>query len=70
MQECRQYRYWDAVSKGLDLPGMLADLGTAPAGAVVILHACAHNPTGGWSGARWLQLIIQVWILQGSNGSR
>jgi len=45
-KECRQYRYWDAVSKGLDLPGMLADLGMAPAGAVVILHACAHNPTG------------------------
>jgi len=45
-QECRQYRYWDAATKGLDLAGMLADLGAAPPGAVVILHACAHNPTG------------------------
>jgi aspartate aminotransferase len=25
---------------------MLEDLGEAPAGAAVILHACAHNPTG------------------------
>lgn len=44
--DLRQYRYWDPASKGLDLSGMLEDLGSAPAGAVVILHACAHNPTG------------------------
>lgn len=25
---------------------MLADLEEAPEGAVIILHACAHNPTG------------------------
>lgn len=25
---------------------MLEDLSNAPEGAVVILHACAHNPTG------------------------
>jgi aspartate/tyrosine/aromatic aminotransferase len=25
---------------------MLEDLGAAPSGAVVLLHACAHNPTG------------------------
>ncbi len=26
--------------------GLLADLSAAPPGAVVLLHACAHNPTG------------------------
>jgi aspartate aminotransferase len=26
--------------------GMLEDLQSAPQGAVVVLHACAHNPTG------------------------
>eukprot|EP00983_Pelagomonas_calceolata_P126423 1161301-Pelagomonas_calceolata.AAC.23 len=26
--------------------GLMADLGSAEPGAVVILHACAHNPTG------------------------
>ncbi|KAH8260993.1 hypothetical protein KR044_001846, partial [Drosophila immigrans] len=40
------YRYWDQDKRQLDLNGMLADLEQAPEGAVVILHACAHNPTG------------------------
>lgn len=26
--------------------GLLEDLRSAPAGAIVLLHACAHNPTG------------------------
>jgi len=26
--------------------GMLEDLGAAPPGAIVVLQACAHNPTG------------------------
>lgn len=26
--------------------GLLEDLNRAPDGAVVLLHACAHNPTG------------------------
>lgn len=28
------------------MPGLLEDLGSAPSGAIVLLHACAHNPTG------------------------
>ena len=44
--DLRQYRYWDAENRNLDFSGMLEDLGEAPSGAVVILHACAHNPTG------------------------
>lgn len=28
------------------LAGMLEDLKAAPDGAVILLHACAHNPTG------------------------
>jgi aspartate aminotransferase, cytoplasmic len=30
----------------LDEIGLLEDLGSAPSGAIVLLHACAHNPTG------------------------
>lgn len=30
----------------LFLTGLLEDLGSAPSGSVVLLHACAHNPTG------------------------
>ena len=40
------YRYWDPESRRINLEGMLADLRNAPENAVIILHACAHNPTG------------------------
>lgn len=40
------YRYWDARTRGLDYEGMLEDLRNAPNGSAVLLHACAHNPTG------------------------
>jgi aspartate aminotransferase len=42
----KTYRYWDAQGRRLDIQGMLADLQSAPEGSVVLLHACAHNPTG------------------------
>lgn len=41
-----EYRYWDPETRGIDLEGMLTDLRNAPENAVIILHACAHNPTG------------------------
>jgi len=40
------YRYWDPTTRGLDYEGMIADLKGMPEGSIVILHACAHNPTG------------------------
>ncbi|XP_033222937.1 aspartate aminotransferase, cytoplasmic-like isoform X2 [Belonocnema kinseyi] len=40
------YRYWSPETRGLDLDGMLEDLRNAPENAVIILHACGHNPTG------------------------
>jgi len=40
------YRYFDAKTKGLDINGMIEDLSNAQAGSVVLLHTCAHNPTG------------------------
>ncbi|CAD5316114.1 unnamed protein product [Arabidopsis thaliana] len=40
------FRYYDPKSRGLDFKGMLEDLGAAPPGAIVVLQACAHNPTG------------------------
>lgn len=45
-KEYRSYRYWDEKTKGLDFNGMIEDLQAAPENAVIILHACAHNPTG------------------------
>ncbi|KAL2929149.1 Aspartate aminotransferase cytoplasmic [Bienertia sinuspersici] len=42
----KSYRYYDPATRGLDLQGLLEDLNAADSGAIVLLHACAHNPTG------------------------
>jgi aspartate aminotransferase, mitochondrial len=41
-----QYRYYDKGTISLDFEGLIADLEAAPSGTIVLLHACAHNPTG------------------------
>jgi aromatic-amino-acid transaminase len=40
------YPYYQASTHGLDIDGMIAALQRLPAGAIVVLHACCHNPTG------------------------
>ncbi|KAJ3222011.1 aspartate transaminase aat1 [Clydaea vesicula] len=40
------YRYFDKKTNGLDISGMIEDLKSFPAGSIILLHACAHNPTG------------------------
>lgn len=40
------YPYYDAATRGVNFSGMLNTLKTMPAGSVVVLHACCHNPTG------------------------
>ena len=42
----KSYRYYDAKTHGLDFAGMQESLNAIPAGSVVVLHACCHNPTG------------------------
>lgn len=44
--QVRQYRYYKKETKGFDLAGMLEDLSNATPGSIVVLHTCAHNPTG------------------------
>jgi aspartate aminotransferase, mitochondrial len=44
--DVRRYRYYDRANNNLDLKGMLRDLQKAPRGSIILLHACAHNPTG------------------------
>lgn len=44
--DVQRYRYFDSESRGLDFEGMVEDLTEAPEGSIVLLHACAHNPTG------------------------
>ena len=55
------YPYYDASSRGINFAGMLAALNAAPAGTVVVLHACCHNPTGyDITAAQWDEVIAAV----------
>ena len=55
--EVQTYPYYDAASRGVRFGAMLAALRAAPAGTVVVMHACCHNPTGcDISPAQWEQV--------------
>ena len=41
-----RYAYYDAARRGVAFDAMAERIGRLPAGAVVLLHACCHNPTG------------------------
>ncbi|MFO1225866.1 amino acid aminotransferase [Roseateles sp.] len=52
------YPYYDAAIGGINVAGMLAALNAAPAGTVVVLHACCHNPTGyDLTDAQWGEVV-------------
>lgn len=40
------YRYYNSSDKSLEFTGMCEDLDKADNESIVILHVCAHNPTG------------------------
>jgi aspartate aminotransferase len=40
------YPYFSKSTKGLDFEGMISALQNAPDRSIILLHACAHNPTG------------------------
>jgi len=40
------YTYYDPSTCGLNFEGAVADIKAIPEGSVILLHACAHNPTG------------------------
>ncbi len=42
----REYAYYDPGTRAVAFDRMLADLRGVPAGDVVVLHACCHNPSG------------------------
>ncbi len=41
-----EYTYYDPATKGVDFAGMVKNLKAIPAGDIVLLHACCHNPSG------------------------
>ncbi len=50
----RTYPYYDAKTRGLDFDGMIGAIRAMPAGSIVVLHACCHNPTG-------VDLVLDQW---------
>ncbi|KAH0544279.1 hypothetical protein FGG08_001542 [Glutinoglossum americanum] len=42
----KTYPYFSPSTRGLDFDGMISALESAPEGSIILLHACAHNPTG------------------------
>ncbi|KTW28067.1 hypothetical protein T552_01929 [Pneumocystis carinii B80] len=42
----KEYPYFDKSTCGLDFEGMIGTLQEAPENSIVLLHVCAHNPTG------------------------
>ncbi|MGZ5201347.1 MAG: amino acid aminotransferase [Telluria sp.] len=55
------YSYYDPATHGVNFDGMLASLKAMPAGSIVLLHACCHNPTGAdLTQEQWGQVIEAV----------
>ena len=44
--ELGEYTYYDPATKSVDFAGMVKCLKAIPAGDIVLLHACCHNPSG------------------------
>ena len=42
----REYPYYDIESRQVNVEAMMETLGQVPAGDMVLLHGCCHNPTG------------------------
>jgi aspartate/tyrosine/aromatic aminotransferase len=56
------YAYFDAASHGINIDGMLDTIRAVPAGDIVCLHACCHNPTGADPTAeQWKQIADVVY---------
>src|ERR1035437_10068567 len=54
-----------AATHGVNVGGMIGTLQKPPAGAIVVLHACCHNPTGvDLSSAQW-ERVIEIVNLRG-----
>ena len=57
---CKNYRYFDNETRGVDFDSMVADLSRAKAGDVILLHGCCHNPTGANLNKQQWQIIIEL----------
>jgi aspartate/tyrosine/aromatic aminotransferase len=44
--EIKSYSYYNPETRGLDFDRMIGDMARIPAGDIVVLHTCCHNPSG------------------------
>ena len=59
--EVRDYAYYDADTRSLNFSGFLAAIQAMPAGSIIVLHACCHNPTGvDPTLAQWKEIVAAV----------
>jgi len=59
------YRYLDDSGTSLNFSAMLADISAAPEGSIILMHNCAHNPTGvDPTEDEWRQILA---VVQGRN---
>ena len=55
------YPYYDPATRGIRFEAMLAALKALPAGSIVVLHSCCHNPTGAdLTQEQWRQVLEAV----------
>ena len=55
------YAYYDAATRSVNFPAMLAALNAAAPNTIVVLHACCHNPTGyDITAADWDEVVAAV----------
>jgi aromatic-amino-acid transaminase len=54
----KEYPYYQPETHGLDFPAMREALERLPENAIVVLHACCHNPTGvDLTAAQWDEVV-------------
>jgi len=55
--EVKYYKFYNPKTCGFDFKGALEDISNMPERSIILLHACAHNPTGvDPSQKQWLEL--------------
>ncbi len=55
------YPYYDPATRGLKFEAMVKALEALPAGTIVVLHSCCHNPTGvDLSQEQWQKVLAVV----------
>jgi len=55
------YPYYDAATQNVNFSAMTAYLATLEANAIIVLHACCHNPTGAdLTAEQWKQVVAVI----------